>query len=329
LRFNNELIYGMKLDLGKLHIFGLKRSRMISPLFVIRLLAGNFIFIKLHMRNFLLNIFFLLSILSISFPSFSQLEIWTVGTAKTIYQGNLEVNVLRPCRYGITKTLEVSAQPIAFPVFPNAQIKKNWYDREIAIATVHGINYPTLALNLQRKRNKEDWIPIDSVVPQLIVIKNEVIVSKMLKAATSCEAPNYYLSLKAGVQFALKFKESTLPLIEKPIIYQRTSVYYDQILWYVGADLDAHLNEIINYSVDLDFLSVGLGIDDWAIEHKGLLMTKLTKSLMIEGGYKLSYGTYPKGNQLKIYPLADVSWTYKFKKLKKDELQLFKDKKGY
>ena len=281
------------------------------------------------MRKNFLHIFIIFLILLISFPSSAQLEIWTVGTAKTIYKGYLEVSLFRPARYGITKSLEVSAQPFVFPIFPNAQLKKNWYDKEIAIATVHGVNYPTIALNLQRKRNKADWIPIDSVVPQLIVIKNEVIVSKMLKPATSCDAPNYNLSLKAGIQFALKYKKSTLPLIEKPIIYQRTSVYHDQILWYVGADLDAHLNEVINYSVDIDFLSVGMGIDDWAVEHKGLLMMKITKSLLVVAGYKVSFGTYPDKNRFGIYPLADISWTYKFKDVKKNELDLFKDKKNY
>jgi len=257
------------------------------------------------------------------------MEIWTVGTAKTIHEGHLDISLFRPARYGITRTLEVSAQPLCFPVFPNGQIKKNWYDKKIAIATVHGLNYPTMFLNIVRNRDREDLIPIDSVVPQLIVFKNEIIASKMLKEATSCDAPNYYLSLKIGVQFALKFKESTLPFIEKPIIFQRTSVYHDQILWYVGADLDAHLNEIINYSVDLDFLSVGIGIEDWAIEHKGMLMMKLTNSLMALVGYKISYGTYPTGSQFGIYPLADISWTYKFKLLKKEELQLFRDKKSY
>jgi len=274
--------------------------------------------------TFLVSLFF-------SNPSqlFSQLEIWTVGTAKTIHEGHLEISLFRPARYGITRTLEVSAQPFIFPVFPNAQIKKNWYDKKFAIATVHGINYPTLFLNIVRKKDNADYIPVDSVVPQLIVFKNEVIFSKMLKEATSCEAPNYFLSIKAGIQFASKFKESTLPLIEKPIIYQRTSVYYDQILWYVGADLDAHLNEFINYSVDLDFLSVGIGIDDWAVEHKGMLMMKFTNSLMALVGYKISYGTYPDGSEFGIYPMADISWTYKFKKLKKDQLKLFDDKKGY
>ncbi len=281
------------------------------------------------MCNRLFYIICVSSIILHSVNAFAQLEIWTVGSAKTINKGTLEVNLFRPARYGITKTLEVSAQPFIFPVLPNAQIKKNWYDKDFSMASVHGINYPSLFLNLVRKRDNPNLIPIDSVVPQLIVFKNEIIASKILKKATSCEASNYLLSLKAGIQLAASFKESSLPIIEKPIIYQRTSVYHNQVLWYVGADLDAHLNSFLNYSVDVDFLSVGMAIDDWAIEHKGMIMMKITNSLMILAGYKLSWGTYPTQTQFGIYPLADISWTYKFKDLKKNELDLFRDKKGY
>ena len=263
--------------------------------------------------------------------TFAQLEFWTVGTGKTIPESQLEVSLFRPARYGITKTLEVSAQPFAFVVFPNGQIKKNWYDREISVATVHGLNYPTMFLNMVRKRDMEDYIPVDSVVPQLFVFKNEVIASRMLKEATSCEAENYLLSVKLGFQFALKFGESTLPQMYKPIVYHRTSVYHDKLLWYIGVDLDAHLNHFINYCVDVDFLSVGLGIDDWAIEHKGLVMMKFTNSLMATAGYKLSFGTYQegRGTGFGIYPVADISWTYRFKKRKEKQLDLFGNDKNY
>jgi hypothetical protein len=295
---------------------------MISPLFIIRLLAGNF-FHLLSMSKKINLIVFSLIFFNCHLISFSQMEIWTVGTAKTIPQGHLEISILRPARYGITKKLEVSAQPLIFPVFPNAQIKKNWYDGKFAIASVHGINYPSLFLKLKRSNKPNALIPRDSIVPQLFVIKNEIIGSIMLKEPTSCEASNYFLSIKIGAQFALKFGKSTLPDMEKPVIYPRTSVYHDTLLWYVGADLDAHLNERINYSVDLDFLSVGLKIGDWAIEHKGILMIKLTNSLMVMAGYKLSYGTMPTKNRFGIYPMADISWTHQFRQIKSKQIDLF------
>jgi len=274
------------------------------------------------------SIGFILSFLIFHLYSYSQMEIWTVGTAKTIPQGHLEISLLRPARYGLTKSFELSAQPIIFPVFPNAQVKKTWYDGKFAIASVHGINYPSLFLKIARKDKPDALIPQDSIVPQLIAIKNEIIGSIMLKEATSCEASNYYLSVKIGTQFALKFGESTLPDIEKPVLYPRTSIYHDTLLWYVGVDLDAHLNEIINYSVDVDFLSVGLKFGDWAIEHKGMLMVKLTNSVMVMAGYKFSYGTMPSKNRFGFYPMADISWTYFFKSVKSKQLNLFDPRKG-
>lgn len=271
----------------------------------------------------------LIAVILFSLTSFglsAQYEIWTVGTARTIPEGHLDVSIFRPTRYGISKTFEVSVHPFLFPVLPNGQVKKTWYKRDFVFASVHGINYPSLFLNIVRKRNNPELIPVDSVVPQLFAFKNELIVSKILKKATTCDAENFLLSLKLGVQFAFQFGESTLPLIEKPILYPRTSIYHKKLLWYVGADIDGHLNSFINFSADIDFLSVGLGIEDFAIEHKAVLMTPLTQSLMILGGYKLSYGTYPSGSKLGIYPMIDISWKYIFKKRKAKQLDLFKEK---
>jgi len=277
---------------------------------------------RIYYVKLIIVILFSLTSLSLS----AQYEIWSVGTARTIPEGHLDVSVFRPARYGISKTLEVSAQPFVFPVLPNGQVKKTWITGDIMLASVHGINYPTLFLNIVRKRDNSELIPIDSIVPQLFAFKNEVIVSKILKKPTTCDAENFLLSLKLGIQFAFQFGENTLPQIEKPVIYPRTYIYHKEILWYVGADIDGHLNSFINFSADVDFLSMGLGIDDFAIEHKGMLMMPLTESLMILGGYKLSYGTYPSGSKLGIYPMLDISWKYIFKQRKAKQLKLFEDK---
>ncbi|OQY01306.1 MAG: hypothetical protein B6I20_07820 [Bacteroidetes bacterium 4572_117] len=256
----------------------------------------------------------------------AQFEIWTVGTARTIPEGHLDVSVFRPTRYGLSRTFELSTHPLLFPVLPNAQVKKTWYKKNIIFASVHGLNYPSLFLNIVRLTDKPDLIPANSVVPQLFAFKNEIIISKILKKPTTCEAENYFLSLKLGVQFALQFGENTMPLIQKSILYPRTSIYHKKILWYVGADIDGHLNSFINFSVDLDFLSVGLDIEDFAVEHKAMLMAPLTKSLMILGGYKVTYGTYPSGAKLGVYPMFDISWKHIFTIRKDKELNLFKKK---
>ena len=259
--------------------------------------------------------------------SFAQFELLTVGTAYTIPQSHMDVSIFRPARYGISNTFEVSAQPFVFLVFPNAQVKKTWYKRKFAIASVHGLNYPSLSLNMLRKRDKEGYIPFDSLVPQMITFKNELIVSKMLKKKTTCEAANYLLSVKIGAQFAWQFKKGNIPAMEKPVIYPLTSIYQKKLLWYAGVDIDAHLNSWINFSADVDFMSVKFNMEDIAIEHKAMIMLPLTNSLMLLGGYKFFYGTYPSGNtQIAVYPLIDVSWKYIFKPKKARELDLFENK---
>ncbi len=262
-----------------------------------------------------------------SFSALAQLELWTVGTALTVPKGRLDVSVFRPAQYGISNTLEISAQPWIFVIFPNAQLKKTWYKKDFAVATVHGINYPSWSLNMLRKRDKPGYIPIDSVVPQMLAFKNEVIVSKFLKKKTTCEAANYLLSLKLGVQFAWQFKEGDIPPMEKPVIYPLTSIYQEKLLWYVGADIDGHLNSWINFSADIDFLSVKFSMEDIAIEHKGMIILPLTNSLSLLGGYKIFFGTYPSGNsQFAVYPILDISWKYQFKPKKAKELDLFEKK---
>ncbi len=268
---------------------------------------------------------FILLILLLPTPALSQMELWTVGTAKTIPEHHLEISIFRPARFGITKSLEVSANPFAFFILPHAQIKKNWYNRRLSIATVHGINYPKIALNKLKKRNKADYLDKDVIVPTIFALKNELIISKLLKPKTTCNADNYLLSLKLGVQFAIKSKNSTLTNIEKPLLYPRTEIYHKRTLWYAGLDLDARFNSFINYCIDIDYLSLGGDIKDYAIEHKTLIMTKLTNSLTIAAGYKLAYTTYDDKQAASLYiaPLIDISWVYKFPKRK--EVGLFKD----
>ncbi len=100
------------------------------------------------------------------------MELWTVGTARTIPEHRLEISMFRPARFGVTNSLEVSANPFVFLMLPHAQVKKNWYNREIMIASVHGLNFPRRALKKLKKRNKAGYLGSDVVVPTILAFKN-------------------------------------------------------------------------------------------------------------------------------------------------------------
>lgn len=271
--------------------------------------------------------FYILLILFLPLSAFSQTKIWSVGSALTVPHRHLELSMFRASRFGLTKRLEISTKPLTLFVFPHVQLKKTWYKAgTFSFATAHGFYYPSNAMKVLKKRKIKDYLNENDSIPKIFAFKNELIFSKFLKKRTTCDYPNYLLSLKLGVQFANVNNDSTFGHIEHPILYPRTEIYHKRTLWYAGLDLDARLTRTINFCIDVDYLSLDDDSDvkDYAWEHKFLLMGELTNSVSISGGYKLCYTTYRERHRTTIYwfPLIDISWVYKFKS-KKKEMGLF------
>ncbi len=266
------------------------------------------------------SIFF--QLLLVASFSYSQ-EFWTVGTAKTVEHRNFDASLLRATHYGLTPTLEIAAHPVLFLALPHVNFKKTWYDGSFKIATIHGFHYPKFALSIIRDLKIGNLIHPDSLIPSIYAFRNEIIVSFLLKKKTSCTPPNYLLSIKLGNKFAF-MNDSTLPVIDKPYLYQETAIYHPkQKLWYLGVDLDGHLTQSIDFSVDMELQTIDL-ISDWAVSHKGLLRIPVGERSTFTAGYWLSYGSYPTKNQFAIVPFIDYSWIIVRKN--KKEMSLFKEK---
>lgn len=297
-----------------------------------------------------LKILFLLIIILVSLvkKSEAQYELWTIGTAKTMPHKLFEVGIFEPLRYGLTRKVELQTFLTAEALCPNIRTKIHWYTIpkwEILVATRHGIFYPTPGMKFIHKYKPLgiDWLdfhpnrmPVDKVrdpvyhenmlvpleydyleetkIGNLVTFTNELLLSKMLIPKTSCTPPNLLLTLKLGVNFSHFFDTTHVPLINKPMIYQRSAVLHDSVLWYVGLDLDGHLNSYVDFCVDLEFLSVDWDTKDYAIEHKGLIIFPLGRFTLV-AGYQVSYGTYPDGNRFFVMPLLDLTYRFGIKRL--------------
>jgi hypothetical protein len=281
-------------------------------------------------------------LLFFSIPLVAQYDLWTIGTAKTLAPNMLEVSLFQPLRYGITTRVE--ARTFLFPniLCPNIGTKIHWYtikDYEILISTRHHFYYPTPAIKFLSKNvpfgidyydpNKGQGIrrmqepffdsisppplsyePLnDIIIPNIFTFQNDLLISKMLVPRTSCTSSDLLLTLKIGAIFSKISGKSTLPLVLDPMIYQRTSVFHDTVLWYVGLDLEGHINDIMDFSIDAEFLSVDWKVKDWAFEHKGLFVFNFN-DFHLAAGYQFSYGTYPDKNKVFIMPVIDL--TYRF-----------------
>jgi len=261
------------------------------------------------------SILFFLCVLFFSVGVRSQHNIWSVGTAKTLDKRQYYYGIFEPLRYGLTKRVELQTYPLACVVFPNLSFKINWIavNNNWYLSTRHAASYPTFGLRISQEQDFRELIPDTTHVPQMIGVTNEILFSKWLIPESSCEAADMLLTIKAGIKFAYKFEETGFPNINQSVIYHQAAIYRDSILWYVGIDLDGHAGEKMNFCLDLDFMSVNQ-LDDWAIQHKGMLIIPFGKRANFIIGYLINYGTYPDKNRIFAMPLIDLSWYFRGKK---------------
>ena len=248
------------------------------------------------MKNFLSILF----ILIFSSAVFGQTTIWTIGSARTVPKGSAEFGILHPLQIGLTETLEVSMQHmLGLSLAPNISIKKLWWVGNIMIATQHRYNMPTMLLTAMGDMERFAYIPDTSKIPYIFSIGNDILI-------TAAVGPETILSFKMGGDFALKTGENTLPEIHQPFLYPRTATYSEKFVWNLGLDVDGNIYKNFNYSADVDFYSIGLKVDDWALEHKGYFIYNHSIKFAALVGYKMSYGSYPDGNLFYIAPMVDL-----------------------
>jgi len=231
---------------------------------------------------------------------FGQITIWTIGAARTVPKGSVEFGILHPVQVGVTETLEFSSQPLmGLSLAPNFNIKNRWYTGNIMFATQHRYTMPTLLLRAMGDTGRFDFLPDTSKIPYIFTFGNDLLFTVSL-------GPETIFTWKIGGDFALKTGENSLPEIHKPFLYPRTAVYFNKFVWNLGADIDGNIYKNFNYSADIDFYSVGLRVDDWAIEHKGYFIYNHSVKFAALAGYKTSYGTYPEGRRFFIAPAFDL-----------------------
>jgi len=254
----------------------------------------------------------------------AQHPIWTTGNARVVPPRYTEISLTELSKYGLPYKMELQAQLPTLIAVPNIGVKKLWFADKgnYYFASRHSVFYPNIAFKILQKTGYKSLIDADLNLPFILSFTNELMFSKWLIPATSCEAQNYLLTARLGIKKAYVGSGDVVPLFEYPFVFPETQVFQKKPVWYVGVDLDASLNEKMNFCIDVDFFSINWLLEDFAIQHKGMLYIPLTNRMTAIAGYTMSYGTYPiRGNTFKVYPLIDLIFTFKNKA--KDDKQLF------
>ena len=134
-------------------------------------------------------------------------------------------------------------------------IKKMWivktvFHRKFLISSLHGIYYPTFQLKLAEKWGPPNLFGTDTHFSPILAFRNELIISHFINEPSHCNAGNNLLTFRLGIKYSFTSKNSEPPIIERPILFRETMVFYPKPVWYAGIDLYATLNSMINYFVD-------------------------------------------------------------------------------
>ncbi|MBT3755133.1 MAG: hypothetical protein HOD64_01460 [Candidatus Cloacimonetes bacterium] len=255
------------------------------------------------MKKIIILIVISLVMLSLS----AETSIWSKGTTDVLPQGRWEVGIFQPLSYGLNETTELSTYALADLVMPNITLKKFWKNLDgLEFTSKHSFIYPSLFLNVMAKEGAFGILPDNSVIPHIFVLNNQFMLSYKY---------NEYLNFipKIGFSAALVIGDSDFPTIDMPIVYNRTSIYHENIMFNIGLDVRGSVSSKFEYLVDIDKFIMDKEYCEYSYEHKLLLIWKINRKFALSAGYKLSYSDYPSTMQRRtdFLPLIDLQVGFK------------------
>ncbi len=270
-------------------------------------------------------IIFFLSIFSL--VSTAQQPLWTSGTARVMPYKTAEISLLRPARYGITRKSEISAHPLAFFAFPHLFYKREWLKfkflkRDILMSSRHGLYYPTIVENFIGSRNILNIYPENNSFSHALGIQNELLLGHYFQPPSHCQMGDKLLTLKTGIKYAFGTDSPYSTPALRAVLYRESMVFQPKLVSYIGIKYDAHLNDMFNYFAALDFYNIGK-FEDGTIEIKLGITGYSGKHWSSFFGLKGGFTTMHTENRPYIYPVGDISYTFRAKNKRKKEMGLF------
>jgi hypothetical protein len=250
---------------------------------------------------------------------------WTERTAKVVPMGEFHLSALSVSRYGNYPKTEINSQLLLFPLVPNIGVKHEWFGKHTIVSTQHTFYYPTPGLRWARKNGFQNQLPKSSIVPNIFVFRNELIVSRILNPQPEdcfVRVPDLILTARMGFDFALKSGEEKLPLMDYHFLYHRTASYHNnQKLYFAGLELDGNIYRNWNFSINTDYYNIDFK-GEWAVESQGKVHWHKNTKFSVSGGYKLYHLNTDYGTQFLAMPVID--FVYKFGHRTKLQRGLFK-----
>jgi hypothetical protein len=228
-------------------------------------------------------------------------EKWASNTAFIISAGKWESGIFQPFRFGLNKRTELISNALLMPLLPNAGVKISLRSKKgLFLVSEHLVSYPTLFLNLMSFKGTGGLISPQYSFPFIITLSNTLI-------ATTPVGSSSLLTADAGFIVALRgSKPDYRSSIDIPFIYQRMAHYYEGVSVRAGISFKGTIIKNLFFEEGTRVFLITRSHDNIFIENSGAVLWSSKGSFRLKGGYMLSWGKYPFGNHLQLWPAFDI-----------------------
>lgn len=228
-------------------------------------------------------------------------EKWTGNTAFIITPGKWESGIFQPFRFGLNNRIELMSNALLMPFLPNAGVKITLRSgKGLLLASEHLVSYPTLFLNLMSFKGTGGLISPQYSFPFIITLSNSLFATKPVGSSS-------LLTAEAGFIVALRgSRPDYRSSIDIPFIYQRMAHYYEGVSVRAGISFKGTIIKNLFFEEGTRVFLITRNNDNIFIENYGAVLWSSKASLRLKGGYQLSWGKYPFGNHLQLWPAFDI-----------------------
>jgi hypothetical protein len=225
-----------------------------------------------------------------------------------MHAGKWESGIFQNFRFGLNDRIELGSHVLLMPVLPNAGVKFALGSiNGFQLATEHSISYPTLFLNLVSFKGTGGLISPQFNFPWIITLSNSLLASTRIGSSS-------LLTADAGFVLALRgSKPDYRSSIDIPFIYQRMAHYYEGVSARAGISLKGTIVKNLYFEEGVKIFLITRSLDNTFIENSGSVMWSSRRSLRLKAGYLLSWGKYPFGNHLQLWPAVDLIFGSRYK----------------
>lgn len=233
---------------------------------------------------------------------------FSMDTGAVLPAGRVEVGVFAPLRVGIAGRLELATSPLWFAVAPNADVKVAWgAPGGVAIATQHGVLYPTPLMRLLSREGTGGIVPHDVTYPQILATSHHLL--------ASVPVAGHLVTARAGGALAWNLTPFDGPRfwseVEWHLVWPRAAAWFTGWSYDLGLAAQGPVFGPLRYRAELDWFRMPGLRGDFAVEWAGILEWRPSGRFQLRAGAKWSYAQFPYGTRLSVpFPILDAVWAW-------------------